>query len=181
MPFVVIVICVGMYFAYIGPSGAEVKSLSREKAGYNNVLSKTKELRQKRESILTVYNSISAGDIDRLNKIIPETFSPVLFLNDLNTEVAKYGMTVRDFKTNEPKSENRDVLINQSQEEPYKTTVVQFNVAGSYGQFLRLLNDLEQSLRLIDVVGLSIKPSNARIVGDAFLEYSLVLNTYSLR
>ena len=180
-PFIIIAICVGMYFVYISPSGAEVKSLSREKAGYDNILSKTKELKKQREDILTVYNGISAGDIDRLNKIVPENFSAVLFLNDLTAQAGQYGMVIRDFKTNEPKSENREVLINQSQGEAYKTTLVHFNVIGSYAQFVRFLNSLESSLRLIDVVGITIRASSVRVVGDTSLEYSLEVKTYSLR
>jgi Tfp pilus assembly protein PilO len=181
MPFIIIAICVGMYFVYISPSGAEVKALSREKAGYDNILNKTKELKKQREDILTVYNGIAAGDIDRLNKIVPENFSAVLFLNDLTAQAGQYGMTIRDFKTSEPKSENGGVLVNPTSGEPYTTTVVHFNVIAPYSQFVKFLTDLESSLRLIDVVGLSVRASSVRIVGDSSLEYSLEVKTYSLR
>lgn len=179
-PLIIIVICAGMYFVYIQPTGSEVKSLSSEKNGYINILTKTRELTQKREDILTVYNEIPAEDIDRLRKIIPETFSPILFLNDLSEMVKRYGMTVGNFKTNEPKSETRNVII-QSQGDAYKTTVVTFNLVGTYNQFLNVLRDLESSLRLIDVVGINVRSANARSTGETPLEYLLEVKTYSLR
>lgn len=179
-PFIVIVICIGMYFAYINPSSAEVKSLSIEKSGYENILNKTRELKTQRENILTEYNTISKSDIDRLSKIMPETFSSVLFLNDLSYLAGTYGMSVKDYGTNEPKSENRSVLLNDS-DDSYKTTIVKFNIIGSYSQFIKFLNDLESSLRLVDVVGISIRPASVRVVGESLLEYSLELKTYSLR
>lgn len=180
IPFIVIVICVGMYFVYIKPTGDKVKTLSREKNGYNNILSKTKELKQTREDILEVYNSISREDIDRLNKIVPETFSPVLFLNDLTGQISQYGMKVKNFRTSEPKPENRAAMLAQSKGDSYITTIVNFNVSGPYSEFLKLLNDLESSLRLIDVVGLTVT-SNYRSSSINSLDYSLELKTYSLR
>lgn len=169
-----------MYFVYIKPTGDKVKALSIKKSGYDNILSKTKELKQTREDILTVYNSISIEDIDRLNKIVPETFSPVLFLNDLTAIVSQYGMKVGDFKTNEPKPENRAAIIAQSKGDSYVTTIVNFSLSGPYSEFLKLLNDLESSLRLIDVVGLTVT-SNYRSTSENSLNYSLELKTYSLR
>lgn len=179
-PFIIIVICVGTYFGYIQPAASEVKSLSREKTGYDNILSKTRELAEKREDILTIYNSISESDVDRLNKIIPDTFSPIIFLNDLTAQVSQFGMNVRDFRTSEPKAENRDDIVSQSKGQFYKTTVVNFSVSGPYSEFLKLLSSLESSLRLVDVVGITIR-ANYRSTSENSLDYALELETYSLR
>ena len=180
MPFIIIVVSLGAYFTYIKPTIGEVKSLSQDRTGYVNVLSKTRELKETREGVLTVYNSIADESIDRLNKIIPETFSPILFINDLTAQVASRGMTVKDFRTSELKAENRDALISQSKKDPYKTTVVNFSVSGPYSEFLKLLNDLESSLRLMDVVGITVR-SNSRSTSDNSLDYVLEVKTYSLR
>ena len=168
-----------MYFFYIDPSFSEVKQLSLKKSGYNTVLEKSKELAIKRDSVLADYNSISQTDINRLDKIIPNEFNAVLFANDVSTLASGYGITVKDFKINEPKTEVRDVIINQPKNEGFKTITVSFRLSGGYSQFVRFLSDLESSLRLVDVTSLSVKPNSSQASG--LMDYLLEVHTYSLR
>ncbi|MBA3733410.1 type 4a pilus biogenesis protein PilO [Patescibacteria group bacterium] len=180
IPFVVIGLSVGMYFAYIAPTTTEIKVLRENKVAYDNLILKSAELKKKRDSVLQLYNSIPEENISKLNKIIPETFNPVIFANDLNSMVSGYGLTIKDFKTNETKTEVRDTLINQPKNQFYKTTAVSFRVEGSYDQFLKFMKDVESSLHLMDVVGLSLRPTGNAGKSDNF-EFNLDVYTYSLR
>ena len=130
MPFIVIFICIGMYYFYVKPSTEEVKMLGQNKTEYNNVLTKSKELTTTRIKVLDDYNSISEGDKERLSKVIPEKFNPVLFANDVNTRALLYGMTVKVFKENVPKTETREAIINQSHTDANKVTVIKYKVNG---------------------------------------------------
>jgi Tfp pilus assembly protein PilO len=180
-PFIVIAICIGMYFFYISPTAMEVKALSLKKAEYNTVLEKSRELMIKRDEVLGNYNAISDTNIARLEKVIPETFDTVLFANDLNGMASQYGMTVKDLKVNEPKTEVRDTIINSSKNKTFKTTAVGFKVSGSYAQFTKFLESLESSLRIVDVVGLHIQSGANTKGSESPLDYTLEVNTYSLR
>src|SRR5258708_4312003 len=111
LPITLIVISLGMYFLYISPTVAEIKALNLKKAEYNTALVSASELKAKRDQVLIDYNNISSGDIDRLNKIIPEQFNSVLFANDLNTVASSYGLLVKDFKADEPKADVRDLIV----------------------------------------------------------------------
>lgn len=160
----------------------EIRVLRAKSSEYSNVLNKVKELAIKRDNINEERNNIPKADMERLGKVVPETFSAVSFANDINTRASRYGMSVRDFRENEAKTEVRDVIgLNQSQDKPYKTIMVSFRVIGQYSQFIRFLNDLETSLRLVDVKGLTIKAVDTRTSGNNSLEYLLDINTYSLR
>jgi Tfp pilus assembly protein PilO len=181
LSLVVVGICIGMYFVYISPAVSEVKSLSLKKASYDNVLLKSKEVVAKRDEIFVEYNNIPKDSIDKLNKIVPETFNSVLFANDINAMASSNGLAVKDFKVNPQRTEDRDTMTNQQAVNPYITTVVTFRLVGQYSQFIKFLTDIESSLRLLDVVNLSVKTLGGQKSTDDSLEYLLEINTYSLR
>ncbi len=174
---IVIAISLGLYFMYIGPSMADISALSAKKTEYDNVLQKSKELANKRDSVLAVYNGISADDLARLDKVIPETFDAVMFANDISGLTSKYGLSLKELKVNSPQAEVRSEIVTQSATQPYKVSSVNFSVTGSYTQFVSFLQDLESSLRLSDVANLSVKTSQK---SANTLEYSLDVLTYSL-
>ena len=74
LPFIIIAVCVAMYFMYISPTWAKDQTLMAQKAEYTNVLDKIKELTAERDKAIAEYNSISPEDIDKLNKLIPAKF-----------------------------------------------------------------------------------------------------------
>lgn len=180
-PLVVILVSIGMYFFYIDTALPEVQALREKKSGYDDVIQKTVEIGKLRDDILAEYSNISESDADRLNKLIPEKFNAVLFANDINTMIVNNGLTVKDFKTNPQRTEDRSLITENIEEIPYVTNVVTFRVIGDYDKFMKFLKETESSLRLIDVVKLSIKNTGGTKSTDNFLEFSVEVNTYSLR
>lgn len=180
-PIVVIIISIGMYFFYIDTALPEIQVLREKKSEYDEIMQKAVEIGVLRDNILKEYNSISASDSDRLNKFIPEEFNAVLFANDINTMTINNGLSVKDFKTNPQRTEDRSLITNKEQDVPYITNVVTFRVIGDYDKFIKFLREMESSLKLIDVVKLSIKNTGGTKSTDNFLEFLLEVNTYSLR
>lgn len=185
LPFIVIGICVGIYFLYINPTISDISMLSVKKTEYESVLEKAKELKVKRDAAGNAYNNIPAEDISRLDKVIPNTFDSVLLANDINTMASKYAVVLKDFKTNESiTGDAHDITeTDQNNNNPYKTITITMRLVGQYEQFLLFLKDVELNLRLIDVGTLSIKPPASQKTGENsnILEYSLEVFTYSLK
>lgn len=180
LPFIIIGICIGMYFMYISPTWAEIGTLTARKAQYTNVLDKVKELTAERDAAITAYNNIPADDIARLSKIVPSKFDPVLFVNDVNNLALKYGLNMKEFNTNLANTSSRDVVSEDTR--PYKTITVSLKVTGPYSQFIKFLKDVESSLHLMDVVNLSVTANvgTGKNPVDSNPEYSLEIHTYSL-
>ena len=178
IPFIVVAVSVGAYFMYINPAFREINILREKMTEYTDVLEKSKELKNKRDSVLSAYNNISEEDITRLNKIIPETFDTVLLANDINDIASRYGLSVKDIRVNTPDSGSRVVLA-EPMNKLYKTTAVTFGLNGQYEQFVKFMKDIESSLRLLDVRSLTVKSSGKP--GSNSLDYSLAVYTYSLR
>jgi Tfp pilus assembly protein PilO len=180
-PIIVVAVAIGMYFFYIDTALPEIQALREEKAKYDEVMQKAVELGVLRDKILKEYSDVSVDDSERLNKLIPEKFNAVLFANDINTMILDNDLSVKDFKTNSQKTEDRSMITSDEQDIPYVTNVVTFRVIGDYDKFIKFLKEIESSLRLIDVVKLSIKNTGGTKTTDNFLDFALEVNTYSLR
>lgn len=180
-PLAVIAVCIGMYFLYITPAAIEMNALSRKKVEYFDVLEKAKELTEKRDALSASYNNISTGDIERLNKILPKNFDPVLLANNLNTVSAQNRLTFLDFKIVNANLDDRQTVVDPGNALPYKVTVISFKLIGQYTDFLKFIDGLEKSLRLFDVVGLTIEPDTGSDKQDSgIMQFALQVNTYSL-
>ena len=189
---------------YIGPESTIVKSLIAKKAEYDDVLAKSKQIKEKRDVLLNQYNNISAEDLARLDKVIPETFDPISSVNNINAIALGNGVSIKNFKvnTNSNKTVERGLpadrpsptaitgLAGQITAQPqatieaqsgsYKTNTITLEVSGNYKSFERFLLELESSLGLVDVTGLTITPESSGQTGDGF-KYSLAISTYSLK
>ena len=65
----------------------------------------------------------------------------------------------------------------------YKTINADFNLTGTYEQLISFLEELETSLRLVDVVALSLKPEVVVVQGrsNVNIKYAVSIRTYSLK
>ena len=181
-PILVIFISVALYFMNIVPLSDDVKALVRTKGLRTNVLLKAQELNSKRGTVADAYASISDSDKDKLNKIIPQKFDSVMFANDLNGIALKNNLSFQDFKVDETGGGDQVTVVEQNSTLPYKTTTTSFVVIGQYFDFVKFMDTVDKSLRLMDVVGLSVEPSVKQEKKDSgLLQFTLIVKTYSLK
>ena len=177
IPFLIICLCVGVYFLYISPIETEIKSLIIKRDQYYDVLTKSKEIKDRRDAILKQYDSISSGDCTKLDKIIPPKWSPMIFINDINGIAGKDGVIVKDFRAGAEQTADRGTAA----AELYKTNTASFTVIAPYGQFKKFLTDMESSLSLMDITGLSVKGQSPDKPAVDLFNYALEIDTYSLK
>jgi len=176
----VIVLSVGTYFYYIKPLTIDIKTKSAQKAEYDNVLNRVKEIKEKRDAVFSEYNSIPSVDIERLNKIIPSEVNSVGMLNDLSALASASGLKVVDYKVNNPNSSNREEIVSDGSK-MYNTSSITLKINGQYNQFIKFLTSIESSLSLLDIVSLNVKQGSEKGSSLATMDYTLEANTYSLR
>jgi Tfp pilus assembly protein PilO len=176
---IIVAVSIGMYFMYISPSIADIRMLTEKNTEYISTLSKSKELKDKRDTLLTSYAAISPADLDRLGKIIPNTFDPVAFAKDMNGMASSNGLVLKNMKiSTAPKldSSSQGVVLTAPVPDAYKTIFVTFTVVGTYEQFVQYLKNMEMSIQLTDIISISVKSSDTPIY-----EYTVDLSTYSLQ
>ncbi len=186
IPFLVMSVCVAMYFVYIKPELVVIDEKKAEYAKYKMVIDEIKEIKTLRDDLTSKYDSIPAEDLTKLDKIIPETFDPVLFANDINSLIAKHSLKVTSLNIEYQRS-NTEGITDETQvgENTHKNIVVSFSVSGDYDKLFAFLKELETSLRLLDVTSLAIKSGIVANSTDknpkTVYSYDIKLKTYSLK
>lgn len=174
-------LCISSYFFYTKPT-LEVISLKKAKLDeYNTVLNKVKEIKVKREDLEAKYQNISEDDLNKLDKMIPAQFVSEYFINDLNALSSRYGMKITEMTITVPNNGEGSIDDSQAATEKLKVITAKFTISGRFDQLVSFLKDLETSLRIVDVIGLSIGGKDSSSKDSQILNYSLEVKTYSLK
>lgn len=174
-PILFLGIAGAIFFLYINPTYAGLQGVLAEQAQYDAALSRSRELQDVRDQLLSRYNTFPQDDLARLQKLVPDHVDNVRLILDFDSMATKYGMRVRNVVIEAPSERgSRDQL--GPDDTPYESVILSFNVSGSYDTFRQYLGDLEKSLRLVDVVGLSFTSNETGIY-----EFTFHIKTYWLK
>ncbi len=175
LPILFLAISGSLFFLYIDPAYKGVQALLTEQEQIDQALSRSRELQDVRDALLARYNTFPTTEIDRLQKLVPDHVDNVRLILDLDSMAGKYGMRVRDvsIQGDTTRQDSGALGIDDS---AYESVVLSFAVSGSYDTFRRFLVDLERSLRLVDVVGLSFQASETGIY-----DFTFNIKTYWLK
>lgn len=185
-PFLIMLVCVAMYFVYIKPELVVIDGKKAEYDKYKTVIDEIKEIKTLRDDLASKYESISPEDLNKLDKIIPKEFDPVLFANDINTLIAKHSLKVASLRIEYQRNNEGGITDNtQIGDSTYRTINSSFSVSGDYDKLFEFLKELESSLRIIDVTNLSVKSGVVSNSTDKnpknIFTYDIKLKTYSLK
>jgi hypothetical protein len=93
---------------------------------------------------------------------------------DIASIAERYGMSIKNVSIKEEDPKKAAALGPDSR--PYGSLSLDFSVTSGYENFRQFLMDLEQSLRLVDVVALTFLSNNA-----GSYDYTVDLRTYWLK
>lgn len=179
-PILLIVLALSLFFWFVVPTYQSLGSLRVERSQYEDALVAAKEASVKRDELVNKYNSMSSADLDKLEKLLPDSIDTVRLVVDLNTIAAKYGPIgsagIRDIKMSTVGDPQSNVVVAQDQS-PYGTLVVTFTTSMAYDKFLNFVRDLERSLKILDISSILFRPVDT---GNVY-EYTISLKTYWLR
>jgi Tfp pilus assembly protein PilO len=173
--FVLIAASVALFVMFTNTHYQQIKALRAQAAEYDSALTQSKILLAQRDSLKKKYDEIPQENLDKLKKLAPDSVDNVRLVIDINGIAARRGMTIRNIKIqngNAGKSGNIGPDNN-----PYGSMLLSFSVTAPYDSFKGFLQDLERSLRIVDITSLSF---NANDKGDVY-DYGVTLRTYWLR
>ncbi|MBV9349870.1 MAG: hypothetical protein JO026_03895 [Patescibacteria group bacterium] len=191
VPIVLLVIALGIFFGYINPTYAHVRTLLLQESQYDEALSRAKELQGVRDELISRYNTFSQSDLARIQKLLPDHVDNVRLILDLDSMASKYGMRVKDVSIDQSAvtttkaspggitASTQQLNVSQqigSDNKPYESVVLSFSVTGTYDSFRQYLADLERSLRISDVTGITFVPNDTGIY-----DFTIHLKTYWLK
>ena len=176
LPIVFILIAGAIFFGFIDPSYKRVQTLRVEEARFDQALTRSRELQQTRDQLLSRYNTLSPNDIDRLEKLLPDNIDNVRLILDLDTIASQFGMRVRNISISAIGPRVESGRVDTGSENGFGTLMLSFSVTTTYEKFRTFLESLERSLRLVDVTNVSFAS-----VQSGLYDYQVSIKTYWLK
>jgi Tfp pilus assembly protein PilO len=168
---------VGLFFLYTDPQYQNIKQLQIESADYNQALNQSKVLLAQRQALNDQYDKIPQADLDRIGKLVPDSVDNVRLVIDINGIAAKRGLNIKGIRIQGGSTATGPSTTLGPDNNPFGSLSLAFTVTAPYDQFKGFLQDLEQSLRMVDVTALSFAASDK----TADYDYSISLKTYWLK
>ena len=173
--FIIIALSAAIFGFYTNNHYQSIKTLRVQAAQYDKALTQSKLLLAQRDTLKKKYDEIPQESLDRLKKLAPDSVDNVRLIIDINGIAARRGMTIRNIKIQSGNAGKQGAIGPDNN--PYGSIILSFSVSAPYDSFRGFLQDLEKSLRIVDITSLGFTASDK---GDVY-DYNLALRTYWLR
>jgi len=159
LAYLILTISIG--YAFIYPSFGDISELQSQKQNYEDSLATVSNIENKKNELLTQYNSISEADKKNLETVLPDTFNFVRLISDIDSVASKHGISITNITSRELTDPTvGDTVETAGPEKKYKSGIVGFTFTSTYENFLLFSKELEKSLRVIDMRSVKIESEN---------------------
>ncbi|TAK57643.1 hypothetical protein EPO17_01365 [Patescibacteria group bacterium] len=195
-PIILILAAIGIFVTFTQPHYDTVRELMLRSQDYQKVFADADGLLRKRDSLTIDLNKIRPSDKARISKLIPDSIDNVRLVIDINDGItSRYGVGIKNIRFETPpedkttpagqavaattvvsKTARKDVpTITENKD--YNSVTLNFTIVAPYNTFLKILRDLESSLRIVDVTAISFRSTDA---SDVY-QYDLGIKTHWLK
>ncbi len=190
---ILIVVSIATFYLYINPTyvGKDgkggIKQLMEQKKQLSFRTQKVVDLQKKGKELIKKYSTIEAANqhaLDNLLKMIPNNVENARLINYINYIKVKdlAGSQLSDIRIsdggNTNKKNNGKIIVKK--EKDYSSINLAFSFQSNYENFVKFMDDLYKSLRLVDVVSITAsqeKGSHGQAATD-LLKFNIVIRTY---
>lgn len=169
---------------YTQPTYDHVRTLQSKVGEYDQALEKAAELQELKQSLLSRYNAFDPADLDRLHKLLPDHVDNVRLVLDLDNLAGRHGMALQNVVVSNPASEPSNpgaISTIGAGTQRFDSLTLKFTTHGSYEDFISFLQDIEASLRIVDLVSLSLAGEGILNAGNPTYRYDITIRTYWLK
>jgi Tfp pilus assembly protein PilO len=178
-PLFLLILAIGLFAAWTNPTYQATKVLQAQANAYDDALGKSNELRALRDQLLSKRNTFSADDIQKLQEILPDNVDNIRLIIDINNIAARHGLSLKNVALGDVAkgAQTQNNLTVGAATNPVGSVTLGFTVTASYDGFLSFLQDLEHSLRVVDVQKLGFTVNDTK---PDETDYNLTIRTYWL-
>jgi Tfp pilus assembly protein PilO len=181
-----------VFFVYTQPAYSSVKELQSGVDEYNAALDKAREFQDLKRSLLARYNTFGQDQLTRLSHLLPDHVDNVRLVLDLDRMATRYGMAVQNVAISRPQVSDNEITVIGAiggQKQKYDSLTLQFSTRGTYDNFVRFIENLESSLRIVELESFSVEPEQQQLKegepqtnsDDILYRYNITLRTYWLK
>ena len=180
LSIVIIISALGSFILIVQPQYREIQTLQQKSQQLEEVLSNARRLQSIRDSLLEKRNQLSNADLTRLEKMVPESVDNVKLILELQSIANQYALEIQTASTDkeeegEEAEDSRSGFVDVESRD-YGIIALDFNIVGTYHNFLAFLKDIERNLRITDVRSLGFASD-----GSGTYSFQLTLETYWLK
>jgi Tfp pilus assembly protein PilO len=188
-PFILIGGAIVGFIALVSPVYDEITLLKAQVGAYNQALDNSKALENERDKLAKKYNSIDPANLDKLEKLLPDSVDNIRLILEIEKIASPYGMVLKEVKYDTLVKDSTEdnvvqagaIGVNESARD-YGLWNLSFSTEGTYANFLNFIRDLESNLRIVDISSIQFSSVDSALLGkgEAY-KYSFTIKTYWLK
>ena len=187
LPILLLGLAVASFVLFTNPLWKDVKKLSADKAAFDEALGSSKQFQTLRSELVSRFNSFPKSDLEKLVRMLPDNPDSIRLITQIERIASDHGFIINNIKFEDPTKVEPSRFVGETAavQKAFNVFTLEFSVGGGrYGDFVALLKDLEESLRLIDIDSLAFSAVNqgqvpAGTPKDVY-NYSFKIKTYWL-
>lgn len=190
VPTILVAASVLVFVFFTNPTYKDVSAFREQAASYEEALGNAKNLQAVRDQLLAKYNSFTPEDVSRLRKLLPDNVDNIRLILEIQGIASNYGMQIKNVKYDAKKAAgvSSDTPQNTAQAReqvmPYGVFDMEFSTEGSYTNFVKFVQDMEQSLRIVDITSVtfsSVDGATPQNISSNIYKYDFKIKTYWLK
>ena len=154
LAYIVLALTIGYTFVY--PAFGEISTLMSEKEKYEKSLKKVAQIENRKNELLSAFNQISEADKESINAVLPDSLNYTKLIADIDAIATRYGIAIDKISKRELDSSTGGSIEEAGPSKSYRSGIISFAFDSSYQNFSSFLEELEQSLRILDVRSLKV-------------------------
>lgn len=190
IPIILIGVVITGFFMFVNPMYKEIVDIKSQVASYNEALNNSKSLENERDKLTKKYNSIDPANLEKLTKFLPDGVDNIRLVLEIEKLALPYGMALKDVKYATTAADTKTSVVAggtskiANEQKNYGTWDLEFSTQGTYFNFVNLIKDLENNLRIVDVASVDFSSDTAPGINPALSEsykYNIKIKTYWLK
>lgn len=180
--FVFLLAAILIFGLWTMPLVGKIKDLRSQKSEVEGVLANSRQIQNRRDELIEKYNGIGAADLARLKKLLPAQTNDGGLIVQFDNLAKNRGLILKSLAiTEKEESKNKAPSFaaaettQKEQETVYQEAELNFKVAGFYQNLTAFLEDLEKSLRVMDVDSIAFSSGDKDVY-----EFNIKARTYVL-
>ncbi len=171
-----LILTLSIGYAFIYPATGNLSVLMKEKQKYNDSLETVSNIKNKKSELLTKFNNISVADKKNINIILPNSLNFVKLISQIDAVAANYNISIDKVTSKKTAPASGKSIGEKQPPKTYDSAIIGFSFIAPYNKFSNFMDDLEKSLRILDIRSVKLKTQE-----NGNYSYNVEFETYWLK
>lgn len=173
-----LILSVALFYSVADVNTQKVNALKDKASEYDKAMQQSNLLIKKRDDLLRRYKEIDAVNLDKLQKMIPDSIDNVRLILEMMKVAGEFNVEIKNIQINSASieksiSDNEKKGPNIDPSQKYNSAIVTFTINTTYENFQTFIKGLQTNLRLMDVMNVSFTSAAAEKYS-----FNVTLKTY---